>query len=178
MTMSETIPETENHHIRAVRKQDEWMVWAGEDEAEYFGLYRHQSNGTSQCIADFTDKADAVTAMVAIEESHAESDAIAPGEYLSEWMDLHDMTPAHVATALRTDIEEMVEIIHGITEVDADLALELSRLTGTSAVTWITREMRYREHLTRLDKECRADEESCPYFCEHPLQQGFGRDGS
>lgn len=182
MTMTDTVPETKNHHVRAVREQDGWMVWTGDDQAEYFGLYRHQPDGTSQCIADFTDRADAVTAMAAIEESSSKADALAPGEYLSEWMDVHGLTPEHVATALRTDLDEVVDVLHGAIEIDVDLALGLSRLTGSSAVTWLMRESQYHEALTRLAMEhgtADADDEEgpCPYFCEHPVQQAFHRDG-
>lgn len=81
--------------------------------------------------------------------------AVAPGEYLEEWIEGHDLTQQQAADLLGSSRKQVNEIVNGRAPVTSETALRLERVVGIPARTWLSYEARYRADLARI-----ADEES------------------
>lgn len=81
--------------------------------------------------------------------------AVAPGEYLEEWIEGHDLTQQQAADLLGSSRKQVNEIVNGRAPVTSETALRLERVVGIPAGTWLSYEARYRADLARI-----ADEES------------------
>lgn len=81
--------------------------------------------------------------------------AVAPGEYLEEWIEDHGLSQQRVAELLGSSRKQVNEIINGRAPVTSDTAMRLERVVGIPAKTWLKYEALYRADLARI-----ADEES------------------
>ncbi len=79
--------------------------------------------------------------------------AVAPGEYLAEWLDETGTTQQQAADRISASRKQINEIVNGRAPVTADTAFKLSRLTGIDADTWLRIELQYRTDLARLHDE-------------------------
>lgn len=80
--------------------------------------------------------------------------AVAPGEYLEEWIEDRGLSQQRVAELLGSSRKQVNEIIHGRAPVTPDTAVRLERVVGIPAKTWLKHEALYRADLARI-----ADEE-------------------
>lgn len=76
--------------------------------------------------------------------------AVAPGEYLQEWLDENETTQQQAADLLGCSRKLVNEIVNGRAPVTPDTATRLQRVTGISADSWLTFEAAYRAALARL----------------------------
>lgn len=77
--------------------------------------------------------------------------AVAPGEYLAEWIEDHpNLDHDIVAERLQTSWLVIDRLIEGRLELDPALAIRLEGLTGISTAAWLRYEQQYRDDLRRL----------------------------
>ena len=81
--------------------------------------------------------------------------AVAPGEYLEEWIDEHGLSQLRVAELLGCSRKQVNEIVNGRAPITADTATRLERVSGIPAGSWLRFEAAYRADLARI-----ADEEN------------------
>jgi HTH-type transcriptional regulator/antitoxin HigA len=81
--------------------------------------------------------------------------AVAPGEYLEEWIDNQGVSQQHVADLLGCSRKQVNEIVNGRAPVTSDTAIRLERVVGIPAHTWLRYEAAYRADLARI-----ADQEN------------------
>ena len=74
-----------------------------------------------------------------------------PGEYLAEEIEAGEVTVDSLAEALGVDGEHLRAVIDEARDVDAELALRLSRYYGTSAEIWMDLQSLY--SLKKKDEE-------------------------
>lgn len=79
--------------------------------------------------------------------------AVAPGEYLEEWLEDEGLSQQKVADALGCSRKQVNEIINGRAPITPDTAFLLERVVGIPARTWLKREALYREDLKRIEEE-------------------------
>jgi HTH-type transcriptional regulator/antitoxin HigA len=79
--------------------------------------------------------------------------AVAPGEYLEEWIDDHGLSQAQAAAQLGCSRKQVNEIVNGRAPLTADTALRLERVVGIPAATWLRYEAAYRADRARLEDE-------------------------
>lgn len=70
--------------------------------------------------------------------------AVAPGEYLEEWVDEHGLSLQAAAGLLGYSHEQVNEIISGRVPITAETATRLARVTGITARSWLRYEAAYR----------------------------------
>lgn len=84
--------------------------------------------------------------------------AVAPGEYLEEWIDDHGLSQQRVAELLGSSCKQVNEIVNGRAPIASDTAMRLERVVGIPAKTWLKYEALYRADLARItDEESLAD---------------------
>lgn len=84
--------------------------------------------------------------------------AVAPGEYLEEWIDDHGLSQQGVAELLGSSRKQVNEIVNGRAPITSDTAMRLERVVGIPARTWLKYEALYRADLARItDEESLAD---------------------
>ncbi|MDQ1075157.1 HigA family addiction module antitoxin [Microbacterium sp. SORGH_AS_0969] len=76
--------------------------------------------------------------------------AVAPGQYLDEWLEESSLTQQEAANRLGVSRKHVNEIVNGRAPVTPETALKLERLTGIPADSWVRFEARYRLDLARL----------------------------
>lgn len=81
--------------------------------------------------------------------------AVAPGEYLEEWIDEQGLSQQRVADLLGCSRKQVNELVNGRAPVSADTAMRLERVVGIPADSWLRYEAAYRADLTRI-----ADQEN------------------
>lgn len=79
--------------------------------------------------------------------------AVAPGEYLAEWLEETHTTQQQAAARIGVSRKQINEICNGRAPVTADTAFRLNRLTGIESETWLKIELQYRTDLARLHDE-------------------------
>ncbi len=79
--------------------------------------------------------------------------AVAPGDYLAEWMEEQGMTQGEVAARLACSRKQVNEVVNGRAPVTVDFAIRLERLTQIPVDAWLRYEARYRVELARLTDE-------------------------
>lgn len=90
--------------------------------------------------------------------------AVAPGEYLEEWINEHGLSQQRVAEQLGCSRKQVNEIVNGHAPITGDTAFRLERVVGIPADSWLRYEAAYRADLARI-----ADEENlAARFGEHP----------
>ncbi|MFI6675258.1 HigA family addiction module antitoxin [Kribbella sp. NPDC050470] len=81
--------------------------------------------------------------------------AVAPGEYLEEWIAEEGLSQQRVADLLGRSRKQVNEIINGHAPVTSETAIRLERVVGVPAASWLRYEAAYRADLARI-----ADEEN------------------
>lgn len=90
--------------------------------------------------------------------------AVAPGEYLEEWIDGQGLSQQRVAELLGSSRKQVNEIVNGRAPITSETAMRLERVVGIPARTWLKYEALYRADLARL-----LDEEN---LAEHVAEIG------
>lgn len=81
--------------------------------------------------------------------------AVAPGEYLQEWIDEQGLSQQRVADLLGCSRKQVNELVNGHAPVTNDTAIRLERVVGIPADSWLRYEAAYRADLARI-----ADQEN------------------
>ncbi|WP_022878727.1 HigA family addiction module antitoxin [Microbacterium sp. B19] len=81
--------------------------------------------------------------------------AVAPGEYLEEWIEDEGLSQQRVAELLGSSRKHVNEIVNGRAPITPDTAVRLERVVGIPATSWLTYEAMYRSDLSRI-----ADQEN------------------
>lgn len=81
--------------------------------------------------------------------------AVAPGEYLEEWIEDQGLSQQQVAERLGVSRKHVNEIVNGHAPITHDTALRLERVVGIPAGAWLRYEAAYRADLARI-----ADQEN------------------
>jgi HTH-type transcriptional regulator/antitoxin HigA len=76
--------------------------------------------------------------------------AVAPGEYLEEWIDEQGLSQQRVADLLGCSRKQVNEIVNGRAPVTNDTAIRLERVVGIPADSWLRYEAAYRADLARI----------------------------
>lgn len=76
--------------------------------------------------------------------------AVAPGEYLEEWIEDQGLSQQQVAERLGVSRKHVNEIVNGHAAVTQDMALRLERVVGIPAEAWLRYEAAYRADLARI----------------------------
>ena len=76
--------------------------------------------------------------------------AVAPGEYLGEWIDEQDLSQQRVAELMGCSRKQVNEIVNGRAPVTSDTAVRLERLTGIPTDSWLRYEAAYRADVARI----------------------------
>ena len=80
--------------------------------------------------------------------------AVAPGEYLKEWMDENgDITQEALSRRVGISRKTLNEILNGKATVSESTALRLEKVTGIRASVWLRHEAEFREEVARLKEE-------------------------
>ena len=81
--------------------------------------------------------------------------AVAPGEFLQEWIEEegHGITQAELAQRLGVSRKLVNEILNGKAPITPETALKLDRVTSIPSSAWLLYEAQYRDDLTRLNDE-------------------------
>jgi HTH-type transcriptional regulator / antitoxin HigA len=104
--------------------------------------------------------------------------AVAPGEYLEEWIDDRGFSQQHFADLLDCSRKQVNEIVNGHAPVTSDTAIRLERVVGIPADTWLRYEAAYRADLARIaDQENLAEHAPASSFLRRPGADGLLRAG-
>jgi len=76
--------------------------------------------------------------------------AVAPGEYLEEWIFEQGLSRQKAAELLGCSCEQVSEIINGRAPITGDTALSLEGAVGIPADSWLRYEAAYRADLVRI----------------------------
>lgn len=87
--------------------------------------------------------------------------AVAPGEYLEEWIEEQGLSQQRVAELLGSSRKQVNEIVNGRAPITTDTAMRLERVVGIPAGTWLKYEALYRADRARI-----ADEENLAIHVE------------
>lgn len=79
--------------------------------------------------------------------------AVAPGAYLEEWIDEHDLSQQQVADMLGSSRKQVNEIINGRAPITSETAMRLERVVGIPARTWLRYEATFRADRARIADE-------------------------
>ena len=88
-------------------------------------------------------------------EPMATNYAVAPGEFLQEWIEEEGrgITQAELALRLGVSRKLVNEILNGKAPITPETALKLDRVTSIPSSAWLLYEAQYRDDLTRLNDE-------------------------
>lgn len=76
--------------------------------------------------------------------------AVAPGEYLEEWIHDQGLSQQRVAEFLGCSRKQVNEIVNGRAPITSDTAIRLERVVGIPADSWLRYEAAYRADLARI----------------------------
>jgi HTH-type transcriptional regulator/antitoxin HigA len=79
--------------------------------------------------------------------------AVAPGEYLEEWIDEQGLSQQRLADLLGCSRKLVNEIVNGRAPVTSDTAIRLERVVGIPADSWLRYEAAYRADLARISDQ-------------------------
>jgi HTH-type transcriptional regulator/antitoxin HigA len=79
--------------------------------------------------------------------------AVAPGEYLEEWIEDQGLSQQRVAELMGCSRKQVNEIVHGRAPVTSDTAIRLERVVGIPADSWLRYEAAYRADLARISDQ-------------------------
>ena len=84
--------------------------------------------------------------------------AVAPGEYLNEWIADAALSQVQAAELLGYSLQQLNEIVNGRAPITDATALLLEQVVGVPASTWLRYETTYRADLVRIrDKKASAE---------------------
>jgi len=83
--------------------------------------------------------------------------AVAPGEYLEEWIEAQGLSQQRVADLLGSSRKHVNEIVNGHAPITGATATCLARVVGIPAKTWLKYEAMYRADLARIADEQRLE---------------------
>jgi len=95
------------------------------------------------------------------EAMNATNYAVAPGEYLEEWIDEENLTQKRVADLLGYSRKQVNEIVNGHAPITSETALRLERVVGIPADSWLRYEAAYRADRARI-----ADQENLAAYAD------------
>jgi HTH-type transcriptional regulator/antitoxin HigA len=75
-----------------------------------------------------------------------------PGETIVDLIEEKDWTQAELAQRLGYTTKHLNQLIKGKAALTEDAALRLERVLGSTANFWLNREVKYREHLARIEQ--------------------------
>jgi HTH-type transcriptional regulator/antitoxin HigA len=84
--------------------------------------------------------------------------AVAPGEYLEEWIDERGLSQQQAADLLGCSRKQVNEIVNGRAPVTSETAMRLERVVGIPAASWLRYEATYRADLARIADQERLAE--------------------
>ena len=87
--------------------------------------------------------------------------AVAPGAYLEEWIDEHDLSQQQVADMLGSSRKQVNEIVSGRAPITSDTAMRLERVVGIPARTWLRYAATFRSDRARI-----ADEQNLAKYAD------------
>lgn len=97
--------------------------------------------------------------------------AVAPGEYLQEWLDENSESQGRLASRLGVSRKFVNDLVNGRARLSDEMAIRLGRATGIPANSWIRFESGYRADLARLADEktlgehaAKIPDETCTYL--------------
>jgi HTH-type transcriptional regulator/antitoxin HigA len=76
--------------------------------------------------------------------------AVAPGEYLKEWIDDQGISGQEVADLLGYTLAQVEAILNGTVPITRDIAVPLERVVGIPVNAWIRYEAAYQADTARL----------------------------
>lgn len=76
--------------------------------------------------------------------------AVAPGEYLGEWIDDEGLSQQAVADLLGCSRKQVNELVNGRAPVTQETAIRLERVVGIPVDSWLRYEAAYRADLARI----------------------------
>ena len=79
--------------------------------------------------------------------------AVAPGEYLEEWIEDQGFSQQRVAELVGSSRKQVNEIVNGRAPITSDMAMRLERVVGIPARVWLRYEAMYRADLARIADE-------------------------
>lgn len=79
--------------------------------------------------------------------------AVAPGEYLEEWIEEQGLSQQRVADLLGCSRKQVNEIVNGRAPITNDTAIRLERVVGIPADSWLRYEAAYRADLARISDQ-------------------------
>ena len=100
--------------------------------------------------------------------------AVAPGEYLQEWIDGNGMSVGEFAVELGVTVAEIEDLLTGKEAIGREIACQLERVTSIPSDSWIRFELKYREDLKRMSV---GSEESCTSSIHDELASLFKQGG-
>ena len=100
--------------------------------------------------------------------------AVAPGEYLQEWIDGNGMSVGEFAVELGVTVAEIEDLLTGKEAIGREIAYQLERVTSIPSDSWIRFELKYREDLKRMSV---GSEESCTSSIHDELASLFRQGG-
>ena len=100
--------------------------------------------------------------------------AVAPGEYLQEWIDGNGMSVGEFAVELGVTVAEIEDLLTGKEAIGREIACQLERVTSIPSDSWIRFELKYREDLKRMSV---GSEESCTSSIHDELASLFRQGG-
>lgn len=76
--------------------------------------------------------------------------AVAPGEFIAEWMEDNNIGPSEMAERMGVDKNNLVTLVAGAADLTDSLASKLETVTGIKARVWLSYESTYRADKARL----------------------------
>ncbi len=79
--------------------------------------------------------------------------AVAPGEYIEEWIESQGLSQKRVAELLGNSRKQVNELVNGHAPITDETAMRLERVVGIPARTWLKYEAMYRADTIKKDEE-------------------------
>lgn len=96
--------------------------------------------------------------------------AVAPGEFLSEWLEQERLSQAELARRMGVSPKHVSTLINGST-LTPETALRLERVTGASAKYWLSLEAKHRADLVRVTEAEKLAQEDLSFLAEVPHRE-------
>ena len=96
--------------------------------------------------------------------------AIAPGEFLAEWLEEQRLSQAELARRMDVSPKHVSTLINGAT-LTPDTALKLARATGSSVKYWLGLEAKHRADLVRITEAEKLAKENLDFLSEVPHKE-------
>lgn len=100
--------------------------------------------------------------------------AVAPGEYLQEWIEGNGMSVGEFAVELGVSVAEIEDLLTGKEAIGREIACQLEQVTSIPSDSWIRFELKYREDSKRMSV---GSEEPCTSSIHDELMGLFKQGG-